>query len=170
MKMKEHEHDGVKIVAYRFPENKPVPDDPDGLRFNFEPCFAIVGDELMTATHARTRQEARDRDEEAGKKSARPRGGVARSGARRRARPTCSRRSPTRSSPTRSCRAGIGLADARKEVAELVAFVKTLGTARIELDVTDEGIPAGRGVGVKNSAEHETQVRRSSIFLYVRLG
>jgi glycine/D-amino acid oxidase-like deaminating enzyme len=31
---------------------------------------------------------------------------------------------------------GIGLADARKEVAELVAFVRTLGTARIELDVT----------------------------------
>jgi hypothetical protein len=31
---------------------------------------------------------------------------------------------------------GIGLSDARKEVAELVAFVRTLGTARIELDMT----------------------------------
>ena len=31
---------------------------------------------------------------------------------------------------------GIGLSEARMEVAELVAFVRTLGTARIELDVT----------------------------------
>ena len=44
--MKEHEHEGVKIIVYRFPENKPLADDPDGLRFNFEPCFAIVGDEF----------------------------------------------------------------------------------------------------------------------------
>ena len=83
LKMKEHEHDGVKIVAYRFPENKPLPDDPDGLRFNFEPCFAVVGDELCVAstlelgkklvTELKSRQEGR-----------RPRGGVARSGSRRR--------------------------------------------------------------------------------------
>ncbi len=33
---------------------------------------------------------------------------------------------------------GIGLADARKEIADLVAFVKTLGTGRVELDVTDK--------------------------------
>ena len=50
LKLVEHEHDGVKIVAYRFPENKELADDPDGLRFNFEPCFAIVGDQLVAAT------------------------------------------------------------------------------------------------------------------------
>jgi hypothetical protein len=32
---------------------------------------------------------------------------------------------------------GIGLADARKEVAELIAFVRTLGAGRVELDLTD---------------------------------
>ena len=32
---------------------------------------------------------------------------------------------------------GIGLVEARKEVAELVAFVRTLGTVTVELDVTD---------------------------------
>lgn len=31
LKMSEHKHDGVAIVAYRFPENKELADDPDGL-------------------------------------------------------------------------------------------------------------------------------------------
>ena len=33
---------------------------------------------------------------------------------------------------------GIGLEDARKEVAALVAWVKSLGTGRVELDITEK--------------------------------
>src|SRR4029077_7875458 len=50
MKPSEHEHEGVTLVANRFPENKPLAEDPCGLRFNFEPCFAVVGDELVVAS------------------------------------------------------------------------------------------------------------------------
>src|SRR5438046_5951054 len=50
LKQSEVEHDGVKIVAYRFPENKAFDGDPDGIRFNFEPCFAAVDDQFIAAT------------------------------------------------------------------------------------------------------------------------
>ncbi len=35
LKLTEHAHEGVKIIAYRFPENKELKDDPTGVRFNF---------------------------------------------------------------------------------------------------------------------------------------
>src|SRR5207244_9844355 len=43
-------HAGVKIVGYRFAENREVPDDPDNLRYNFSPCFATVGNQFVMAS------------------------------------------------------------------------------------------------------------------------
>ena len=136
LKMKEHEHEGVKIVAYRFQENRPVPEDPDGLRFNFEPCFAVVGDELMVASTL-----------ELGKKLVtelkKPRTGKAsaavlrgRANARGAADVLAGFSDPLITDAVLG--RGIGLAEARKEIAELIAFVKSLGTGRVELDVTDK--------------------------------
>ena len=42
--------DGVKIVSYRFPDGKPLAADPDGVRYNFAPCFAVVNDSLVVAS------------------------------------------------------------------------------------------------------------------------
>jgi len=134
MKMKEHEHEGVKITAYRFQENKPVPEDPDGLRFNFEPCFAVVGDELMLASTLElgkkmvTEMKVTRKVEGA---RAVLRGRAHAAGA---ADVLAGLADPLVTDSVLS--RGIGLADARKEVAELVEFVRTLGTGRIELDVT----------------------------------
>src|SRR6185437_15234157 len=50
LKQSEHTHDGVKIVAYRFSETKVVENDPEGIRFNFEPCYAAVDDQFVAAT------------------------------------------------------------------------------------------------------------------------
>jgi len=134
MKMKEHEHEGVKITAYRFQENKPVPEDPDRLRFNFEPCFAVVGDELMLASTLElgkkmvTEMKVTRKVEGA---RAVLRGRAHAAGA---ADVLAGLADPLVTDSVLS--RGIGLADARKEVAELVEFVRTLGTGRIELDVT----------------------------------
>lgn len=51
VKLTEETHDGVAIVSYRFPEDKPFPNngDSDNVRFNFVPSFAVVGDSLVTA-------------------------------------------------------------------------------------------------------------------------
>jgi hypothetical protein len=136
MKRREHEHEGVTIVAYRFQESKPIPEDPDGLRFNFEPCFASVGDELMVASTL-----------ELGKKLVtelkKPRNGQSSTAVLRGAASASGAADVLAglSDPLITDAVlgrGIGLAEARKEIAELVNFVKTLGTGRVELDVTDK--------------------------------
>ncbi|CAN5348046.1 hypothetical protein BH11PLA2_BH11PLA2_41290 [soil metagenome] len=49
--MKEEKHDGVAIVTYRFPDVRDAKfDDPDHLRFNAAPSFAIVNDSLIVAS------------------------------------------------------------------------------------------------------------------------
>lgn len=50
LKQTEFTHDGAKIVAYRFSETKPFDSDPEGIRFNFEPCFAQVDDQFIAAS------------------------------------------------------------------------------------------------------------------------
>ena len=48
--MTEEVVDGVTVVAYRFPENKPLDADPDGTRFQAVPCFAVVADAFVVAS------------------------------------------------------------------------------------------------------------------------
>lgn len=52
LKMTTQDIDGVPVVCYRFPEDKAFPGDadPDRLRFNVVPCFAVVGDQLVVAS------------------------------------------------------------------------------------------------------------------------
>ena len=50
LKMVEQEHAGCKMVCYSFPENKPFPGDPNGIRFNFNPCFVPVGDQFVISS------------------------------------------------------------------------------------------------------------------------
>jgi hypothetical protein len=135
LKMTEHEHEGVKIVAYRFPEDKPLLDDPDGLRFNFEPCFAVVGDELVLATTVELCKKliTELKNPDAGKaKRAVVRGKLKAKGA---AQALEGLSDPFITDAVLS--RGIGLAEAKQEVADLVAFVKSLGNLQVELDVTD---------------------------------
>ncbi len=48
--MADETFDGVKIVTYRFPDGKPLPADPENLRYNTTPCFAVVNDSLVVAS------------------------------------------------------------------------------------------------------------------------
>ena len=136
MTMKEHTHDGVTIVAYRFPEGKELADDPDGTRFNFEPCFAIVGDELVAATTVELCKKliTELKSPQKGKSSpAVLRGTFSAKGG---ADALASLPEPLITDAILG--RGVGLDDARKEVAALVAFVKTLGTVRVELDIAEK--------------------------------
>lgn len=47
LELVEENHDGVKLVGYRFAENDANRGVQNGLLFNFSPCFAQVGDQFM---------------------------------------------------------------------------------------------------------------------------
>jgi hypothetical protein len=135
LRMSEHQHDGVTLTAYRFPENKPLADDPDGVRFNFEPCFAVIGGELVVASTVELGKKlVTEVKKGAGKGGPAVLRGVFRSGAAADALAGFTDPLVTDAVLAR----GVGLAAARKEVADLVAFAKTLGTVTVEIDVTDK--------------------------------
>jgi hypothetical protein len=133
MKSAKVEHEGVTITGYRFTENKVVPDDPQGDRFNFEPCFAIVGDELMVASTI-----------ELGKKlvtelkKPRPVGNAAvwsgKVYAERGADTLAGLTDPLVTDSVLG--RGIGLTEARKEIADLIGWIRSLGSFQIEIDIT----------------------------------
>lgn len=50
LKMRELQHDGENLVCYYFNEDKPFDKDPNGVRFNFSPCFAQVGDQFVVSS------------------------------------------------------------------------------------------------------------------------
>ncbi len=47
LKLVEETYKGVKVVGYRFPEDKPLRQDVNDIRFNFSPCFASVGNQFV---------------------------------------------------------------------------------------------------------------------------
>ena len=133
MKMKEYTHEGEKIVAYRFPEDKGLEGDAEGIRFNAEPCFAMVGDELVVASTVELckkivtalkspKKEKGSPAEIRGKFSAK--GGA--DFAKELAEPFITDAILGR---------GVGLDEAKREFADLLAWAKSLGTVQIELDI-----------------------------------
>lgn len=136
LKLTEHTHDGVGIIAYRFPENKELADDPDGIRFNFEPCFAIVDDQLVVASTVELCKKLITELKGAEKKPASSAVLRGRFSAKGGADFLAALPEPLITDAVLN--RGIGLDDARKEVAELVAWLKALGTGRVELDITEK--------------------------------
>jgi hypothetical protein len=47
LKMVEEDRGTVHLVGYRFSERGSFPNDPENIRFNFSPCFAVVNDQFM---------------------------------------------------------------------------------------------------------------------------
>lgn len=133
LKMTETTHDGVKIVGWRFPENKMLDGDPDGLRYNFEPCFAVVGDNLVVAS---TVDVCKALIPEVRRTAALP-GSVAVWRGKGYAAGAADALAgvPEPFITDAVLRSGVGLADAKKQVDALTAWVRALGTARAELDI-----------------------------------
>lgn len=128
-------HDGVKIVGYRFAEDKPMADDPGGLRFNFEPCFAVVGDQFVAASTIemckKTIAEVRRTAGQTGEAAVwRARGYAAGAAA-------AVAGVPDPFVTDAVLEQGVGIEEARRQVAAIAAWLKTLGTARVEIDERD---------------------------------
>jgi len=136
LKQSEAEHDGVKIIVYRFPENKPFPDDPDNIRFNFEPCFAKVDNQFVAATTLEACKkvitEVRRLHTEKGSPAV-WRGKVFAAGG---AKLLYDLPDPLVTDAILT--GGLGIEDARKQVDAIGAWLKTLGTVRIEIDESDK--------------------------------
>jgi hypothetical protein len=135
LKSVEETHDGVKIVGYRFPEDKPLDADPGGLRFNFEPCFAVVGDQFVAAsTIAMCKKTIAEVKRTAGAS-----GGAAvwRASAYAAGAASALASLPEPLITDAILEQGVGIEEARRQVNELAAWLRTLGTARIEIDERD---------------------------------
>lgn len=133
LKMTETTHDGVTITGWRFPESRPFPDDPDGLRFNFEPCFAVVGDSLVVAS---TTEVCKALIPEVKRTAAQP-GDPAVWRAKGYAAGAADALAgvPDAFITDAVLRSGAGLADARQQVADLTGWLRTLGAVRTTLDI-----------------------------------
>jgi hypothetical protein len=132
IKQSEIDHDSVKIVAYRFPENKPYPDDPNGVRFNFEPCFAVVGDQFLAASTVEVCKKLiaevkRTADLPGSAAVWRAKAFAAGGGDALIALPD-----PLVTDAILG--EGVGIEEARKRVDALAGWLKTLGTIRLEID------------------------------------
>jgi len=131
LKSVEDTHDGTKIVGYRFPEDKPLANDPGGLRFNFEPCFAVAGDHFVAASTVGMCKKVLDElRRTAGKGS--PAVWRARGYAAGAADALASLPEPLVTDAI--LEQGVGIEEARRQVGELTAWLRTLGTARVEID------------------------------------
>lgn len=72
LKMVETDHSGCKLVCYYFPENKPFEGDPNGIRFNFSPCFTTVGDQLVLSSTVELGKDLIDEIKRGSKDTAQP--------------------------------------------------------------------------------------------------
>jgi hypothetical protein len=132
LKSFEETHDGVKIAGWRFPENKPLDADPDGLRFNFEPCFAVVGDQFVAASTFDVCKKVIAEVKRTADKPASPLVWQARGYAAGAADALKLLPDPLVTDAVLS--QGVGIEEGRQQVAALAAWVRTLGTARVEID------------------------------------
>jgi hypothetical protein len=132
LKLVEETSDGVKLFGYRFAENKPYPGDDSNLRYNFEPTFAIVGNQFLAASTKELAKkmivELRRTEKVAGSAELwRAKSyaiGVADALAL----------TPDATVSDVILRQAISLTEARKQVDQLAAYLRTLGTVGIELD------------------------------------
>ncbi len=135
VKMTDETHDGVKIVTYRFPEDKPFPNDtdPGNLRFNTAPSFAVVGEHLVVASRPSLIKELipelRKPLDPAKSSTAVWRGKGYGNGAAE-----FIRNYPDALITNTVLTQGIGLDEAKKQVRQIADWLQTLGNPSLEID------------------------------------
>ena len=133
LKMSEATVDGIRIVSYRFPEDGAFPADVENLRFDVEPSFAVVDGFLVVAS-SRTTIEALipelKRPAKAADNSATVwRGRLYGTGAA-----ALLRAQPETLIADAILQRGLGLTEAKSEIAQLAKALANLGTAGATLD------------------------------------
>lgn len=136
LELSEQTHDGVTIISYRFPESGayPVADgDPEKLRFNFVPSFAVVGDSFAVASRP---ELIRDLIPELKKPTdpAQASPAVWRAKAYADGLAELLRASPEPTVTNAILSDGVGLEAAKKQVDDLADWVRTLGRIGLSLE------------------------------------
>jgi hypothetical protein len=132
LKQSELVYDDVKIVAYRFTEGKPLADDPDNIRYNFEFCFAQVDHQFIAASTIEACKKVITEVRRTAKLPASPavwRGKAFASGG---SKLIYDLPDPLITDAILS--GGLSLDEARKQVDAIGSWLKKLGTVRIEID------------------------------------
>lgn len=129
--MSEEKVGEIAITSYRFPEDKPLPDDPNGLRFNFVPSFAVVGDFLVTSSRP---ELIKDLIPELTKPTGKGSMAVWRAKAYAAGGADLVRTYPEPYVTATVLADGVGLDEAKKRVDQLAAWVAGLGTASVEME------------------------------------
>jgi hypothetical protein len=135
-KMAEEKFDGVTVVSYRFPEKgEPKFDDPEGLRFAFAPAFAVVGKSLVVgSTPGIVKALIPELKKEAQDEGARA---VWRAKAYLPGAAEVLLAYPEQAITQMVLTQGIGLAEAKQQVQDLAAWLRTLGTYELRIDHAD---------------------------------
>jgi hypothetical protein len=126
------------VVTYRFPENKPYPGgDPENYRFNFAPSFAVVRDSLIVGSTpgivADLIPALKKPIDTALSSAAVWRGRAYASGVA-----DLIAAYPDQTVTTTVLTDGVGLDQARKQVADFVTWLRTLGEYELVVDHTAE--------------------------------
>jgi hypothetical protein len=132
LKLVEEEHAGCKMVCYYFPEDKSFEGDPNGIRFNFSPCFVPVGDQLVMSSTVELGKDLIDELKRGSKSQSQPatmRTQLYASGAARALRDT-EEQVMTQLILTQA----LPPAAAREEVRKIIALVERLGTLGFEIN------------------------------------
>ncbi len=132
LKQSETVVDGVKVLSYRFPEGKPYPGDDGNVRFNFEPAFAVVGGEAVFAS---TLELMKKLVPEVRRTAKLPGSDVVWRG-RAAFAPAADAVAayPDAAVTDAILRQGVGIDEARRQVAKLVDYLRTLGTLGVTVD------------------------------------
>jgi hypothetical protein len=132
-KMSEETFQNVKLVTYRFSEkSEPKFDDPERLRFNAAPTFAIVGDSLVVGSTPGIVKllvpELLKESKSAGSPVVWRASAFAAGGAK------FLEANPEATVTQAILSQGIGLAEAKEQTKKLAAWIATLGSVQVTLD------------------------------------
>jgi hypothetical protein len=132
LKQSDVEIDGVKVNVYRINDKPTTPvADPDGIRFNFAPCYAAVGDSFVVACSSGMLKALIP---ELKKPSVAGHPAVWRNKLYAVGGAAFLAAHPEPAITETILGQGVGLAEAKKQVADLTRWLATLGTAGVEID------------------------------------
>lgn len=142
LKLVEEQHQGVPILAYRFPEDRPWPEDVANIRFNFEPSFALVGNQFIVgSTREVTRKlidALKQESTRGGEQKPSDQAPVWRSHVFASAGAEALAAAPDATITELMLRQAINLPEAREQVRQIGEFLKTLGQFALEMTIAED--------------------------------
>jgi hypothetical protein len=152
LKISEEKVGDVTLVGYRFPEDGKFPADAQNLRFNFSPCFATVEDQFMVCSTIELGRELIKELKEHPAKSELARDG--RSAAMRIELHAAGGADYFKTTEDQLLTQtildqAIPIGEAKKQVAELITYLRGLGTFYVETDYGDKAFRLDIGWSMK---------------------